>query len=246
MKRIMALTLSALALTATAENFEGGASKALKDVMPSVDAMATLPGTAFKAVQTDGQLMFMSENGRFVFTQATLYDTWNRRYLKSMAEVQNWSQRISMDRIGLDLDELGAIRYGSGEKKVTVWVDPNCPYCKMLLAQMPSLKEKYTFELLVVPFLGEKSASLVRRFACAMEKGTSDDELAQSLILADYSNLPAESWDCDTEHVEKLIITGRVMGVQGVPYIINYDGRFTGGLPRDLAAWLSQEEEGGV
>jgi len=217
---------------------------ALDEIIPAIDAMVTLPGSDIKAVEARGRVLYMTANGRFVFTEAKLYDTWNRRFLSDMSEIQSWSDRINMERIGLDLNELGSLTYGSGSKKFVMWLDPLCSVCSKALKQLPDLADEYQFELLVVPFLGSESASVVRQFLCARDQGMPQSEQVAALIDHDFSSLPAASKSCNTESVEKLIVTGRVMGIEGVPYIIAPDGRFKLGLPSDgdLSAWLSAGE----
>lgn len=229
-----------LAIGVSAIAAESTSSPAINGLIPSIDTMVSLPGSNIKAVSTNGRTVYMTENGRFVFTEAKLYDTWNRRYLNTIEEVQEWSSKINMERIGLNLDELGVLTYGNGEKQVVLWVDPLCDYCSAALSQMPALSSEYTFKILVVPFLGDRSAAVVRQFLCAREQGVSEKAQVEALINHSYTGLPAGSSKCNSESIEKLIVTGRVMGIDGVPYMIAPDGRFKAGLPQDgdLGKWL--------
>lgn len=220
------------------------ASPVLDEIIPQIDGMKRLPVQGVVAIDSNGRTVFMSDNGRFVFMEAKLYDTWNRQYLDSMAEIQQWSERIDLDRLGLDLDELQALPYGTGDKEVVIYIDPFCPYCEKQLQQIEELKDQYTFKLLNVPFLGERSGKMVRRIACGVEQGMDKRDLAEIIVHRRYNDLPADDKSCNVDHVEKLLLTAKLTGVSGVPFTISESGSYMPGYIKDMAQWLRNAEEG--
>lgn len=74
---------------------------------PSIARMARLPVGGLQAVETtDGDLLFLSDNGRYVFRGAAV-DLWHGTKLTEFEVVQRLAGRID-----LDVGELGAIDLG--------------------------------------------------------------------------------------------------------------------------------------
>jgi thiol:disulfide interchange protein DsbC len=217
-------------------------SPVIDQIIPQIDAVKRLPVSGVVAIDSQGRTVFMSDNGRFVFMGAKLYDTWNRQYLDTMAEINDWADKIDLDRLGLPLDELAALPYGKGKKRVVIYIDPYCPYCEKLLAQLPELVDEYTFQLLVVPFLGERSGKLVRRMSCGLQQGISRTEMASIMVEKRYNDLPDDDTSCNVDHVEKLLLTAKLTGVQGVPFTIAPNGSYQPGYVEDLSKWLADVE----
>ena len=74
-------------------------------ILRNIDAMASLPVTGIKAVESDGRLLFMSDNGRFVI-DGTLYDVWAQQPLTSLASIRSAGDRLDLRRLGLPLPAL--------------------------------------------------------------------------------------------------------------------------------------------
>lgn len=249
MKFLPAALLSLLFVTSVfsqASNAQGvsqNISPALDQIMPTIDSMKRLPIKGVVAVSSKGKTLYMSDNGRFVFMEAQLYDTWNRQHLDSMAEIELWSDKIDLNRLGLDVSKLGALPYGHGDKKVVIYIDPHCPYCEKLLHQIEDMTDEYTFKLIVVPFLGERSAKVTRRLMCGLEQGIDRRKLANSIVKKAYNDLPSDSKSCDSGPVEKALLTAKLTGVQGVPFIIAENGTFQPGYVENLSDWLANVEK---
>ena len=242
---IITAALTAVAVNAFAAGNTGVAknqSPVLDEIIPQIDGMKRLPVSGIVAIDSRGRTVFMSDNGRFVFMGAKLYDTWNRQYLDSMAEIEQWAEKIDIDRLGLNLDDLHALPYGTGDKKVVIYIDPFCPYCEKQLEQIDSLKDKYTFQIIAVPFLGERSGKMVRRLACGIEQGMDKAKLADIMVHRRYNDLPEDDTTCDTGHVEKILLTAKLTGVQGVPFTIADNGSYMPGYIENLGGWLSKVE----
>lgn len=75
-----------------------------------------------RAVQNDGQIMFLSENGRFVIS-GQIYDLWSKKPLNTMSQMREVVERIHFKSMGLDVDTLNAVSMEHGDKEVVVFVD---------------------------------------------------------------------------------------------------------------------------
>lgn len=204
---------------------------------PLIEQLATLPTGDMKVIESQGELLFMSGNGRWIIKGGTLYDAWNRRALKTVAEVTDAAARIDLAAMKIEIADLRPLSFGKGPKRITVFVDPKCPWCGKLMAAMrelPTLGEYYTFDLLPIAMLGPESQRLVRHLGCAKDP----DAAREALMREDYTRPLAQVENCDLTAIQKTLVLAHLLGVPGVPFLIASDGRVQRGMPADLAAWL--------
>ena len=195
--------------------------------------METLPINALRAVEdTDGNIIFISGNGRFAL-KGELYDVWAKKKLTTIAEIKNASERLDMAGLNLNWADLKPFKVGKGAKTVRVFVDPRCPYCRQLMEQLPSFKD-YTFELYVVPILGDQSEKQTRLLSCAKDQRAA----LAALLTHQGSDALDQVENCDLTSIQKRVITAKLIGISAVPYVVATDGRFSLGIPPDLGNWL--------
>jgi len=216
----------------------------LNDMLPSFDSVRRMPIDGVNIVEMDGKVILTSNNGRFVFTNAVLYDTWNRRHLRTPDEIAKYMNVIDTQKMGLDMSLLGAIKIGSGEKVATFFVDPQCEYCAGLLQMAisdESILNDYSINLVLLPILGEESGRLSRNLICANIKGQMDNmAVAKALAAKSYDGVANSPSRCDDGSMERAIISAKLFGAQGVPFVINPEGRYGNAVPTDLRAFLEE------
>lgn len=214
------------------------------DLVPNYDSIRRLPIDGLNVVEVDGKTIYTSTNGRFIFTEATMYDSFNRKYLRTPAEIAEYATKINLDAMGLDRSMIGSIELGSGDKNVTMFVDPQCGYCSAMLAQVLDQKELwkiFTFHVVGIPLLGEESGQILKNLVCANRNGRStNEEIVRMMADKDYSSLVDYSAPCDEGDVERAIITAKLLGAKGVPFVIGADGTYMNSMPRDIAKFLGQ------
>ena len=160
--------------------------------------------------------------------------------LETLEESARLAARVDLKRLGLDPATLGALDLGSGEKDVVAFVDPRCPHCRSLLEKLPNLAERYRFRLVPLPVLGPDSETAVVRLDCHTE---SDSAAARKALLAgDVTALPEAAGTCGQAQAQRALVTARLLGIRGVPYLIAPDGRLQQGVPADLSACLEGKE----
>ena len=207
---------------------------------PAIARLARLPAGGLQAVETtDGDLLFLSDNGRYAF-RGPAVDLWHGARLTDLDTVQRLAGRIDLQRLKLDPRDLGAIDFGQGPE-VIVFVDPHCPHCKALLAALPGLAARYRFRLVPLPVLGESSQQAVLAINCL---SVADPEQARQALLdpSVLRSLPPPTDGCGQVPAQRALVTAQILGVQGTPYLIAPDGRLRQGAPEDLGAWLAQGE----
>jgi thiol:disulfide interchange protein DsbC len=209
-----------------------------------IDGMQDLPITGLKMIKTGEQVMFVSSNGRFGIYGGKLLDVWTQQEIKDIPDIDKIANRIDLPRMKLNLDDLGPVTVGHGKDKVLVIVDPRCPYCAKVIKDLQALQDKYTFKLVMVPVLGQESQNIVVQLACQL---SSQDKKAQEsaatrLLKQNYIGLPTDSPpQCNKEPLQKAVVTAKLFGLQGVPFLIAPDGRTHSGAPEILADWLENK-----
>lgn len=234
MRKLLASILllgGALALPALASdqpvNLEG-----LNITAENINGVVELPIKGMNAVDHDGQIVFISDNGRFVLT-GQMYDIWYGSFIDSMAEIKDIGSRIDLARMGLKPEALNTVSFGTGKKEVVMFTDPLCGYCHALSHDLKALSKEYTVHLIVIPALGEESNRLAQRVACAKD----EDEARDALLNGTLETLPTQE-KCDLSVYKKTLVAAELIDVNGVPFVIADDGRVSRGRPGNLKAWL--------
>jgi thiol:disulfide interchange protein DsbC len=122
----------------------------------------------------------------------------------------------------------GAIHWGSGGAKVTVFTDFRCGYCRALTNQLETMNVQVTERPISV--LGTRELS--NRVYCAKDR-------VRALHAAYAGDIPPEA-RCDTSGLDANERFARDNGFTGTPVIVRSDGAVHHGyLPKDqLLAWL--------
>ena len=206
----------------------------------NIEGLKALPIHGLNMVKAGGKTFFMSDNGRFVIT-GTLLDVWNRVAVTELDQVDQIANRIDLSKMKLKIDDLGPATVGTGKAQVVVFVGPRCPYCGRVQKQMDALKGQYSFKLVPIPVLGPESQSLVVKIGCLLQT-PSKDKARDALMNQAYDTLSSEiDPKCDREPVQRAIVTAKLFGIDGVPFLIAPDGRTLKGAPDNLADWLANK-----
>ncbi|MFC1336967.1 MAG: DsbC family protein [gamma proteobacterium symbiont of Clathrolucina costata] len=203
---------------------------------PSLDAVVPINIEKIQAIESNGKLYFVSENGRFVF-QGQLTDSWHKKSLDTIDEIRYAASHINLDVMGLPLDDLNTITIPGGPERIVVFVDPQCPYCKTFINDAKKKTDKYTFKIIVVPALGDKSNALSKSLFCA-----SDKRNALNLMMTNKLDTLAQKTNCDTKHYDLTLTVAQLFGIRSIPYFISPDGRYRAGAGKDFWTWVDKQE----
>ncbi|HEX4917097.1 MAG TPA: DsbC family protein [Limnobacter sp.] len=115
--------------------------------------------------------------------------------------------------------------YGNGSRKIAVFEDPNCGYCKRFRKETLTKLQDTTVYTFVFPVLGRDSVDKAQKVMCAENKSKMWDDW----MLNDQS--PTGKGDCNAP-INELVTLGRNMGVTGTPTVFFQDGtRASGAIP---------------
>lgn len=151
---------------------------------------------------------------------------------KSMANLtQSKAERLNAINFDKDLPANLALKSvtGTGSRKIAVFEDPNCSYCKRFRKETLSKLQDATVYTYVFPVLGKDSLDKAQKLLCADNKSKAWEDW----MMKDA--LPSGNVACNPP-INELLELGRGLGVTGTPTIFFQDGTRVSGaiLPSEL------------
>jgi len=202
---------------------------------PKLDSIITLPVRELKAVEINGEILFMSQNGRFVI-RGQLTDTWQKTTLDTVKEISYASTHIDIDVMGLPLEKMNTITIEGGPERLIVFVDPQCKYCKEFIKEAMTNTEKYTFIIVVVPALGDRSHEMSKALFCS-----SDKRNALQTLLDEKLGDMRQKENCNTKHYDLTLTVAQLFDIKSVPFFIAPDGRYKSGAGKGFWDWVQRK-----
>lgn len=115
---------------------------------------------------------------------------------------------------------------GTGRRKIAVFSDPNCPYCKRFEKDLAKLND-ITVHIFLYPVIKPESVTETKSVWCSKDRAKAWNDL----MLRDIP--PSAKPDCDTP-VEKLVALGHKLGANSTPtWFLENGERYQGALPID-------------
>ena len=226
------------------EPLRPGAVKDLVDRLKGmIQVTAPLKMRYMVAVEaTPGNMIWMSDNGRFVF-KGSMYDTYNgMRELRDINDVQRYAMRVDYRMLKLDPDSLSSTRLGDGRRSVVIYVDPASNLTSQVLAEIMKYPDRkdFTFWFVVMPSDAGKSQDLAMRFYCARQQGRAD--IGNLLVQGRLDKLPEPDSHCHMDNWEKTLTAAYYTGVDVLPFFVGYDGSISRGIPsQGIFNWLARQ-----
>lgn len=188
---------------------------------PKIDEISKTPIPGLFELRLGADIVYSDETGSFL-VQGAMIDTKSRTDL-TQARIDRLT---AIDFATLPLKDAVLIKQGSGARKLVVFADPNCGYCKRLEKDMLALKDVsiYTF---LYPILGPDSSVKSKDIWCAKDPA----KVWRSWMVDGQA--PAKSAaSCDTAAIDRTLELGRKFKVQGTPAMVFEDGsRAPGAIP---------------
>ena len=225
--RSAAVTLLALAC-ASAFAQEAAIRKALAErlpQLPKIDEVTRSPIPGLFEVRFGGtQILYSDATGDHILANGSLIETRSRTDLTEA----RLDKLTAIDFDKLPLKDAMVITQGSGTRKMAVFVDPNCGYCKRFERDLSTVKDVtiYTF---LMPILGPDSTAKSRDIWCAK-----DSSRAWRAWMVDNVTPPKSSGSCDTAVLERNLELSKKHRITGTPALVFEDGtRKPGALPAE-------------
>lgn len=211
-----ALALLALALPLLAPAQEAIIRKALTERIPGlsgIDEISKSPMPGLFEVRIGNDIFYTDPEGNYLI-QGALIDT---RARKNLTE-ERINKLTAIDFKDLQLKNAFTVVRGNGKRKVAVFEDPNCPYCKRFEKDLEKI-DNVTVHTFLVPILGADSTEKSRRIWCASDKAkTWDDWMLRNVA-------PKEAGaKCDTAALDANVAFARKYNITGTPTLVFVDG----------------------
>ena len=191
---------------------------------PKVDEVRKTPIPGLYEVRTGTDLYYSDENGDHLIDGGHIVATKTRENLTQV----RIDQITRIDFATLPLKDAIVWKQGTGARKLVVFADPNCGYCKRLEGDLNNLKDVtvYTF---LYPILGGDSPEKSRSIWCAK-----DNTKVWRGWMLDGTTPPRAMGPCDDGALARNEALGRRYKINGTPAIVFEDGkRVPGAMPAD-------------
>lgn len=184
-----------------------------------IASVVKTPYSGLYEVYMDGQLIYADANAQYVF-MGDILDVKNRTNLtQARLSVLN---AVKWDTLPLN----SAIKMvkGKGERKIAVFSDVDCPYCRKFEAELTKVDNitVYTF-LYPIEGLHPKAVQISRQIWCAPNKNKAWDDYLGS------GKIPANDGKC-ANPVDQNIALANKLGISGTPTIIFSNGQRVPGM----------------
>ncbi|MEY3992212.1 MAG: putative thiol:disulfide interchange protein DsbC precursor [Pseudomonadota bacterium] len=187
--------------------------------LPSIDEVSKTPMPGLFEVRIGSDVFYTDAQANFIL-QGSLFDVRQRRNLTE-ERVEKLSA-IPFEQ--LPLKNAFTQVHGNGKRKLVVFADPNCGYCKRFEKDLQNLQDVTIYHLLY-PILGEDSKAKSRNIWCAKDRvKTWNDWMLRGVTP------PATQ--CDTAAIDANVEFGKKHRISGTPTLILTDGsRIAGAVP---------------
>ncbi len=209
------LAAAALLLTGAAACAQDAAiRKTLAERIPQlsqIDEVRQTPMKGLYEVRVGTDVFYTDASGNYLI-QGELIDTRARRNLTE----DRINKLTAIDFKALPLGDAITIVHGKGERKLAVFEDPNCGYCKRFEKDLQGV-DNVTVYLFLYPILSPDSAEKSRNIWCAKDQGGAWTDW----MLRDRTPAAAS---CDTAALQRNLAFGRKYKITGTPTLIFADG----------------------
>jgi len=223
MKLVTLALATTLMFAATAQANESVIRKALMEQFPKAN-IASIKKTTYSGlfeVYLDGQLIYVDAKAQYVFA-GDVIDLKSRANLSQ--ERLNRLQAIDWSTLPLK-DALKTVK-GKGERKLVVFSDVDCPYCRKFEAELAKVDNitVYTF-LYPIEGLHPKAVQTSKQIWCAPDRNKAWDEYITR------GTIPGNDGKC-ANPVDATIALGNKLKVSGTPTLVFANGvRVPGMVP---------------
>ena len=222
--RLMLASLLALALLSTSPVFaqEATIRKNLSERLtnlPKIDEVSKTPMNGLYEVRMGNEVMYSDAEGNFLI-QGALIDVKQKRNLTE--ERMEKLSAIPFDQLPLKT-AFTQVR-GNGKRKLAVFADPNCGYCKRFEKDLQKL-DNVTIYHFLYPILGDDSRVKSKNIWCAKDKAK---------VWNDWmiNGTPPATANCDASAVDTIVEFGKKQRITGTPMLLFTDGtRVPGAVP---------------
>jgi thiol:disulfide interchange protein DsbC len=199
---------------------EASLKKTLEKIFPGekIESLKKTPYLGLYEAVVGGELFYTDEKGTYLFFGHVI-DPQTRQSLTSerLQQIKE-ARRISPTSLPLD-SAIKAVK-GNGKRKLVVFSDPNCPYCKRLEKELANISD-VTIYTLLYPVLNGSMPTATAIWCSPDRLKAWDDFMLRGVAPTGKT--------CDTP-IETLLEAGKKNGISGTPTLIFADGSVVPGM----------------
>ena len=214
-KILATLVLMSAALLAWADEAE--IRKNLAERLPQlgkIDEVIKSPIPGLFEVRANGTEIFYTDALGNYLLQGDLIDTQLKRNLTE----ERIAKLTALAYADLPLKDAFTIVRGNGKRKIAVFEDPNCGYCKRFERDLQKV-DNITISMFLYPILSADSAEKSRNIWCAKDK----TKAWTDWMVRDVAPTPALT-KCDASALMRNVELGKKHKITGTPTLIFADG----------------------
>ncbi len=180
--------------------------------LQKIDEVSKSPIPGLFEIRVNGTEIYYTDAEGNYLVQGNLIDTKQRRNLTE--ERVDKLTAINFD--ALPIKDAFTIVRGNGKRKLVVFEDPNCGYCKKFERDLQKV-DNVTIHMFLYPILGPNSVEKSKNIWCAKDK---------SKAWLDWMVREQEpkAASCDTAAIDRNVELGRKYKITGTPTLVFVDG----------------------
>jgi thiol:disulfide interchange protein DsbC len=216
LKYLLAASLFTLSQFAIAD--EASLKKAIEAAYPKfkIESVTKTPYPGLYEVFMGGQIVYTDEKLSFLIAEGRLVDPKTKRDITG----GRMEELTKIDFNSLPLDQAIKVVKGNGSRKLVVFSDVDCPYCKRLEQNELTNVTDVTIYTFLYPLvqLHPDSAAKSKSIWCASNRVKAWNDWIFN------NELPAKSGNCEVP-IEKIGELAKKIGVTSTPTLIFADGK---------------------
>ncbi|WP_418319271.1 DsbC family protein [Piscinibacter sakaiensis] len=190
---------------------------------PKIDEVSKTPIPGLYEVRVGNNIFYSDEQGNYLI-EGVLVDTKTRTNLTEA----RLDKLNAIDLATLPVKDAIVYKQGNGSRKLVVFADPNCGYCKKFERDLLQAKD-VTIHTYLYPILGPDSIEKSRNIWCAK-----DSAKAWRAWMTENTAPAKVGGDCDASVLQRNTEIGRKHRINGTPALFFEDGkRVPGVMPLD-------------
>lgn len=214
LRQLLAIVLLGGAAAAFAD--EAVIRKNLAERMPSfpkIDELTKTPLPGLWEVRVGNEVLYTDDTGSYLI-EGQIIDLRSKINLTE----QRIAKLTAIDFATLPLKDAVVWKQGSGARKLVVFADPNCGYCKRFERDLGNVKDVtvYTF---LYPILGPDSTEKSKQVWCSKDP----TKTWRAWMLEGVAPQRAAG-DCDAAVLDRNLALGRKHKVNGTPALVFENG----------------------
>ncbi len=215
LKTLLAASLVLLGASALAQ--EAQIRKAIAERLPqikAIDEVSKSPIPGLYELRINGHEIYYTDAQGNYLIEGNVIDLRAKRNLTE----ERVAKLTAIKFDDLPFKDAFTIVRGNGKRKLAVFEDPNCGYCKRFERDLQKI-DNVTVYMFLYPILGADSGEKSKAIWCAKDQG----KAWMDWMVRDQA-APAAAAGCDTSALARNVELGRDRKITGTPTLFFVDG----------------------